>query len=47
MKKIKIIGQWEKTFLVDETQDALKKADEIIAMYPHLKMKKTGIQHVD
>ena len=46
MKKIKIIGSWEKTFIVENSITAIQLAKDLADKNPHLNMKVAGINHL-
>ena len=46
MKKIKVIGHWQRTYLAPDLAKAVEWSKTMIEMYPHANMEVTGVQFV-
>ena len=47
MHKIKIVGTWEKNYICDDVDHALRLAKEESMLYPHLNMKSVGVVYLE
>ncbi len=47
VKKVKVTGEWTQTYLVDDVSGAMKHANEVKEMYPHLNIDKIKAVVID
>ncbi len=47
VKKVKVTGEWTQTYLVDDVSGAMKHANEVKEMYPHLNISKIKAVVID